>query len=54
MSTAGISEAPIHARLVQEKGDVPAEVGRAAERILREVREVLTFHLPAPPGPGPR
>ncbi|MFJ9871392.1 hypothetical protein [Streptomyces sp. NPDC101165] len=37
------SDAPIYDRLVAERGDVPAEVGRAAAVILREVDQAFDF-----------
>lgn len=37
------SEAPIYAGLVEEQGDVPAEVRRVAEQTLREVDRALDF-----------
>ncbi|MFF8432411.1 hypothetical protein ACF07Y_46320 [Streptomyces sp. NPDC016566] len=39
----GVSDAPIYDRLVAERGDVPAEVGRAAAVILREVDQAFDF-----------
>ncbi|MEU0126571.1 MULTISPECIES: hypothetical protein [unclassified Streptomyces] len=43
MSFAEASEAPIYAGLVEEQGDVPAEVRRVAEATLEEVDRVLDF-----------
>ncbi|MEU5716157.1 hypothetical protein AB0G71_10275 [Streptomyces sp. NPDC020403] len=43
MSFADSTEAPIYAGLVEEQGDVPAEVRRVAEETLREVDRVLDF-----------
>ncbi|MEU1126618.1 hypothetical protein ABZ371_24375 [Streptomyces sp. NPDC005899] len=43
MSFADSTEAPIYAGLVEEQGDVPAEVRRIAEETLREVDRVLDF-----------
>ncbi|MDI3403750.1 hypothetical protein [Streptomyces cavernicola] len=43
MSPADSAEAPIYADLVEERGDVPAEVRQAAEEALREADRVLDF-----------
>ncbi|MFI1143155.1 hypothetical protein [Streptomyces sp. NPDC020780] len=43
VSFADSTEAPIYAGLVEEQGDVPAEVRRVAEETLREVDRVLDF-----------
>ncbi|MFD9502736.1 hypothetical protein [Streptomyces sp. NPDC060035] len=43
MSFVDRSEAPIYAGLVEEQGDVPAEVRRVAEQTLREVDRALDF-----------
>ncbi|MFF4243334.1 hypothetical protein ACFYY2_02535 [Streptomyces sp. NPDC001822] len=43
MSFAEASDAPIYAGLVEEQGDVPAEVRRVAEETLLEVDRVLDF-----------
>lgn len=37
------SSAPIYAGLVEEHGDVPAEVRRAAEEALREAERAIDF-----------
>ncbi|MEU8522962.1 hypothetical protein [Streptomyces sp. NBC_01216] len=36
-------DAPIYAGLVKELGDIPAEVSRTAEKILREVDHAVDF-----------
>ncbi|MER5632826.1 hypothetical protein [Streptomyces nitrosporeus] len=43
MSFADKTDAPIYAGLVEEQGDVPAEVRRVAEETLREVDRALDF-----------
>ncbi|MCW8217638.1 hypothetical protein ACIPJG_26585 [Streptomyces halstedii] len=43
------TEAPIYAGLVEEQGDVPAEVRRIAEETLREVDRALDFSSVRPP-----
>lgn len=43
MSSMNRSEAPIYADLVEERGDVPADVRRTAEETLREVGRVMDF-----------
>ncbi|MFJ8752536.1 hypothetical protein ACIREO_24850 [Streptomyces sp. NPDC102441] len=43
MSFAEVSDAPIYAGLVEEQGDVPAEVRRVAEETLLEVELALDF-----------
>ncbi|MFH8755631.1 hypothetical protein [Streptomyces atroolivaceus] len=43
MSSAEASDAPIYAGLVEEQGDVPAEVRRVAEETLLEVASTLDF-----------
>ncbi|MCX5416293.1 hypothetical protein [Streptomyces sp. NBC_00059] len=43
MSSAETSDAPIYAGLVEEQGDVPAEVRRVAEETLLEVELALDF-----------
>ncbi|MDQ0792280.1 hypothetical protein [Streptomyces sp. B1I3] len=43
MSFTDRTEAPIYAGLVEEQGDVPAEVRRVAEETLREVDRALDF-----------
>ncbi|MFI2780330.1 hypothetical protein [Streptomyces sp. ALB3] len=43
MSSTEASDAPIYAGLVEEQGDVPAEVRRVAEETLQEVQSVLDF-----------
>ncbi|MDF6017089.1 hypothetical protein [Streptomyces sp. JH34] len=50
MSSVEATDAPIYAGLVEEQGDVPAEVRRVAEETLLEVESVLDFsalHVPA-------
>lgn len=42
------ADAPIYDRLVQERGDVPAEVRQTAERTLREVERAMDFRVPRP------
>ncbi|OCC10993.1 hypothetical protein A3Q37_03111 [Streptomyces sp. PTY087I2] len=43
MSSADSTEAPIYAGLVEEQGDVPAEVRRVAEEVLREADRAIDF-----------
>lgn len=43
------NEAPIYAGLVEEQGDVPAEVRRVAEETLRAVDRALDFSSVRPP-----
>ncbi|MGR8012136.1 hypothetical protein [Streptomyces hypolithicus] len=43
MSSADRTDAPIYADLIEERGDVPAEVRRAAEETLREVDSAMDF-----------
>ncbi|MEU9061850.1 hypothetical protein AB0D13_24060 [Streptomyces sp. NPDC048430] len=43
MSFTEASDAPIYAGLVEEQGDVPAEVRRVAEETLLEVESALDF-----------
>ncbi|QEU76233.1 hypothetical protein CP967_33475 [Streptomyces nitrosporeus] len=43
VSFADKTDAPIYAGLVEEQGDVPAEVRRVAEETLREVDRALDF-----------
>ncbi|WP_185297031.1 hypothetical protein [Streptomyces finlayi] len=43
MSPADRSEAPIYASLVQEHGDVLAEVRRVAEQALRDAERAIDF-----------
>ncbi|MEU4262807.1 hypothetical protein ACYCCF_29520 [Streptomyces argenteolus] len=50
MSFADRSDAPIYAGLVEEQGDVPAEVRRVAEQTLREVDRALDFSSVRAPG----
>ncbi|WSC96503.1 hypothetical protein OG909_31670 [Streptomyces sp. NBC_01754] len=50
MSFTDRTEAPIYAGLVEEQGDVPAEVRRVAEETLREVDRALDFGTVRPPG----
>ncbi|MFI9491037.1 MULTISPECIES: hypothetical protein [Streptomyces] len=49
VSFADKTEAPIYAGLVEEQGDVPAEVRRIAEETLREVDRALDFSSVRPP-----
>ncbi|MFD7135073.1 hypothetical protein [Streptomyces sp. NPDC059894] len=45
-------ETPIYARLITERGDVPDQVRRDAERIHRDLARVLTPGPPSfPPAP---
>jgi hypothetical protein len=37
------ADAPIYARLVQERGDIPAEVRQTAEQTWREVDRAMDF-----------
>ncbi|MEU3225273.1 hypothetical protein ABZ695_19225 [Streptomyces sp. NPDC006976] len=43
MSFTDSSEAPIYAGLVEEHGDVPAEVRRVAEETMREADRAIDF-----------
>nr|WP_185907077.1 hypothetical protein [Streptomyces sp. WAC04770] len=43
MSSADSIEAPIYAGLVEEQGDVPAEVRRVAEEVLRDADRAVDF-----------
>lgn len=43
MSFTDSTEAPIYAGLVEEHGDVPAEVRRVAEETLREADRAIDF-----------
>lgn len=43
MSSTDSTEAPIYAGLVEEHGDVPAEVRRVAEEVLREADRAIDF-----------
>ncbi|MGW7054261.1 hypothetical protein [Streptomyces sp. NPDC054887] len=43
MSSANRADAPIYADLVEERGDVPAEVRQVAEKTLREVEQAMDF-----------
>lgn len=43
MSSADSIRAPIYAGLVEEHGDVPAEVRRVAEEVLREADRAIDF-----------
>ncbi|QNP66993.1 hypothetical protein [Streptomyces genisteinicus] len=45
MSSADRADAPIYDSLVEERGDVPADVRRTAEETLREVGRTLDFDL---------
>ncbi|GAA3712171.1 hypothetical protein ACRWOO_16480 [Streptomyces sp. NEAU-PBA10] len=42
---ASTSDAPIYAGLVEERGDVLAEVRRTAEQALRQADQALDFSL---------
>ncbi|MCM2389809.1 hypothetical protein [Streptomyces albipurpureus] len=39
-------EAPIYDRLIGELGDVPTQVRREAERVLRELEQVMRLATP--------
>ncbi|MEV1047483.1 hypothetical protein [Streptomyces sp. NPDC049916] len=43
MTTADSIEAPIYAGLVEEQGDVLAEVRRVAEEVLRDADRAVDF-----------
>jgi hypothetical protein len=43
VSSAERAEAPIYDRLVEERGDVLADVRRTAEQTLREVDRAMNF-----------
>ncbi|MGW0549458.1 hypothetical protein [Streptomyces sp. Wb2n-11] len=43
MSSTHHAEAPIYAGLIEERGDVPAEVRQIAEQTLREVEQAMDF-----------
>lgn len=43
MSSADSIEAPIYDGLVEEQGDVPAEVRRVAEEVLRDADRAVDF-----------
>lgn len=43
-------ETPIYARLVTERGDVPDQVRRDAERIHRDLARVIPTGSPSEPG----
>ncbi|MEV4333098.1 hypothetical protein AB0K02_21540 [Streptomyces sp. NPDC049597] len=45
MSSADRADAPIYDSLVEERGDVPADVRQTAEETLREVSRTLDFEL---------
>ncbi len=45
VSSADRADAPIYHGLVEERGDVPADVRRTAEETLREVGRTLDFDL---------
>ncbi|MFH8802058.1 hypothetical protein ACH4F6_21030 [Streptomyces sp. NPDC017936] len=47
-------ETPIYARLVTERGDVPGQVRRDAERIHQDLARVITAGPPSVPGPARR
>lgn len=42
--------APIYAELIKEQGDVPGDVRRTAEEVLRDLSRVIQM---PPAGPGP-
>ncbi|MET7622793.1 hypothetical protein [Streptomyces sp. NPDC005408] len=44
MSPADRSDAPIYARLVEERGDVPAEARRTAEQTQLELERTMNFN----------
>jgi hypothetical protein len=47
-TTGGVAAAsaePIYADLVRERGDVPAEARRVADRAERDLKPLLDFHL---------
>ena len=51
-------DSPIYDRLIAERGDVPTQVRREAERVSRELEFVMQpfqshGHAPAPGRPGP-
>ncbi|MFC0597691.1 hypothetical protein [Streptomyces palmae] len=50
MSSVDRSDTPIYAGLVEERGDVPADVRQVAEQTLREVSRVLDFSDVRVPG----
>ncbi|MDT0489074.1 hypothetical protein ACIOD0_21405 [Kitasatospora albolonga] len=43
MNSADSTDAPIYAGLVEEQGDVPAEVRRVAEEVLRDADRAIDF-----------
>ena len=47
MSWTESADAPIYARLVEELGDVPADVRHTVEQTMREVERTMNFRLPA-------
>ncbi|MEU6660043.1 hypothetical protein [Streptomyces sp. NPDC046821] len=46
-------EAPIYSRLIQERGDIPAQVRAAAEQTLRDLERVMPAPLPRQQPPAP-
>ncbi|MFE3326618.1 hypothetical protein [Streptomyces sp. NPDC059176] len=50
MSPADRTEAPIYATLIEERGDVPAEVRRTAEQAKQELERAINFNTPRPYG----
>ncbi|MFF9786324.1 hypothetical protein [Streptomyces nigrescens] len=42
-SSTGASDAPIYAGLVEERGDVLAEVRRTAEKVRKEADQAIDF-----------
>lgn len=43
VSSVDRAEVPIYASLIEERGDVPAEVRRVAEQALREMDRAVDF-----------
>ncbi|NUK25599.1 hypothetical protein [Streptomyces lunaelactis] len=43
MSSTDQADAPIYAGLIEERGDVPADVRRTAEQAWREVGRAMDF-----------
>ncbi len=46
MTAISHADAPIYAQLVDTLGDVPGDVRRTAEEILRKLEREMTFGLP--------
>ncbi|MFJ2114725.1 MULTISPECIES: hypothetical protein [unclassified Streptomyces] len=38
------TDAPIYALLIRERGDVPADVSRTAEQVLRELERTMNMY----------